>query len=442
MTNSTNDLILPAIGKRDVILRFDGGDITSDAGLALLAAADTKLGVTAVLTQAFHDRRQAGKVAHKSAEIIAARVYGIAMGYEDGNDFDRWRHDPGLKHVCGRLPASGEPLMSQETLSRFEHAPNAKDLVRMGWALAELVIGQLDQKAGRIWIDVDPYDDPCHGQQELSLFNGHYDTRCYLPLALCITGDDGVQHLLGAVLRAGNAAAAKGLRSVLRGLVRRLRQQCPLAELILRADSAFGNASVLSWCAKLKIKYVLGLSRNNVLQGASIPVQMDTALKYGWEGDGCREFGEFFYEAKTWPKKERVIIKAAITQDTLNPRYVVTDLLAETPEQIYALYCERGDRENRWKEFKLDLAAGRTSCTTFFANQTRLMWHLAAAVLCTAIRAAAAGTVWSSAQACTLRTRLFKIGAKIVESCRKIWWSLPTSCPVQSDWRKIYARLC
>lgn len=253
-------MILPSIGKRDVILRFDGGDVTSDAGLALLAAADTKLGVTTALAHAFHDRRQVGKVAHKSEEIITARIFGIAMGYEDGNDFDRWRHDPGLKHVCGRLPASGEPLMSQETLSRFEHATSAKDLVRMGWALAELVIGQLDPKAERIWIDVDPYDDPCHGQQELSLFNGHYDTRCYLLLAVCITGSDGVQRLLGAVLRGGNAAAA--------------------------------------------------------------------------------------------------------------------------------------------------------------------------------------GTVWASAQVGTLRTRLFKIGAKIVETCRKIWWSLPTSCPVQSDWRKIYDLLC
>ena len=192
MSDSPLSLSFPALKSREVTLRFDGGDVTSDAGLALLALADRKLGVTAALAATFQDRRQARKVDHPAAEIIAARVYAIAQGYEDGNDFDRLRHDPGLKTVCGHLPASGQPLTSQETLSRFEHAPTARDLVRMGWALADQVIAQVPADSSRVWIDVDPYDDPCHGRQQLSLFNGFYDEHCYLPLAVCVTGADGV----------------------------------------------------------------------------------------------------------------------------------------------------------------------------------------------------------------------------------------------------------
>lgn len=435
MMISAEALVFPA-AKRDVVVQFDGGDVTSDAGVALIAQADRMLGVTAALTAAFQDPRQAAKVEHPAAEMIAARVYAIALGYEDGNDFDRLRHDPALKTVCGHLPASGSPLMSQETLSRFEHTPTPRDLVRMGWALVDLVLARLPTDTAEVTIDVDPYDDPCHGQQQLSLFNGHYDTRCYLPLAVCVTGADGVKRPLGAVLRPGNAKATKGLYPLLRGLVARLRVQCPQVRLILRADSAFGIAEVLPWCDALDLIPLLGLSRNNVLQEKSIPTQIDACLKHRVEGDGCREFGEFTYAAGTWKHPYRIIVKAEITSGELNPRYVITGL-GGTPEADYARYCGRGDAENVWKEYKIDLAAGRTSCTTFLANQTRLLWHTAALILCAAIRTAAAGTTWATATVTTIRTRLLKIGAKIVETCRKIWWHLPTSCPVQADWRRI-----
>jgi hypothetical protein len=432
-------MVFPALGRREVVVCFDGGEVTSDAGLALLGAADQRLGISRLLARAYRDRRQPGKVRYPATEVIAARVAAIACGYEDGNDFDRLRTDPGLKTVCGRLPDEG-PLVTQEVISTFEHAPGRRELVRMGWALAEVAIGQLCPREQMIWIDVDPYDDPCHGQQQLSLFNGHYDERCYLPLAVCISGSDGVQRLVGAVLRPGNAAATKGLGSILRGLVRRLRRRCPQARLILRGDSGLGVAQVLAWCADLELDYVLGVARNAVLQRLSTATQIDAALKYAWEGDGCREFGEFFYAAKTWKSRARMIVKAEITQHTLNPRFVVTSLGGEA-EEVYTQYCARGDRENRWKEFKVDLAAGRTSCTTFLANQCRLMWHVAAAMLCLAVREAAAGTQWATAQVSTLRTRLFKIGARVVQTARRIWWHLPTSCPAQFDWLLIASRL-
>jgi len=439
MKISANAVVFPA-AKREVVVQFDGGDVTSDAGLALLALADRQRGVTQALVEAFQDRRQAAKVKHAAQEIIATRVYAIAMGYEDGNDLDRLRHDPALKTVCGQLPASGAPLVSQEVLSRFEHAPTVQDLVRMGWALVAVGLAPLAATETEVVIDVDPYDDPCHGQQQFSLFNGHYDRRCYLPLAVCVTGTDGVKRPLGAVLRPGNAKATKGLSTVLRGLVKRLRAQCPQARLILRADSAFGIAEVLRWCEALGLVPLLGVSRNAVLQELSIATQIDACLKYAVDGDGCREFGEFSYAAKTWARPYRIIVKAEITQGDVNPRFVISGL-ADAPERVYARYCGRGDAENVWKEYKIDLAAGRTSCTTFLANQTRLHWHTAALLLCATVRAAAVGTAWATVTVTTLRTRLLKIGAKLVETCRHIWWHLPTSCPVQDDWRHLAAAL-
>ena len=274
--------------------------------------------------------------------------------------------------------------------------------------------------------------------------NSRYATRTTGRAAICPWRSVSAAQtgwLLGAILRGGTAGTTQGLAGMLLGLVRRLRARCPQAQLILRGDCGFGTAAVLSLCGRLKLDFLLGLTRNARLQQLSTPTQMDAALKYRWAGEGCREFGEFSYQAGSWPTAARVLVKAEITQGELNPRYVVTSLTGE-PEELYQTYCARGDRENRWQEFKLDLAAGRTSCTTFLANQARLLWHVAAALLCLAVRLAASGTQWQAAQVGALRTRLFKIGARVVQSTRRIWWHLPTSCPLQADWVAIALRLC
>ena len=239
---------------------------------------------------------------------------------------------------------------------------------------------------------------------------------------------------------ADSIVATRGLGSILRGLVRRLRRRCPQARLILRGDSGYGVARVLEWCARLGLDYVLGVARNAVLQKLSTPTQMDAALKWAWEGDGCREFGEFFYAAQTWQTTARLIVKAEVTQHTLNPRFVVTSL-SQPAEQVYTRYCARGDRENRWKEFKGDLAAGRTSCTTFLANQCRLLWHVAAALLCVAVREAAAGTQWATAQVSTLRTRLFKIAARVIQTARRIYCCYVATLVASADELSGAARL-
>ena len=441
MTDTTLTLDFPSVSGREVIVRFDGGDISSDAGVALVSAADKKTGLTSSLALAFDDKRDQVKVDHSIKLLMQERIYAIALGYEDANDLDRLRLDPALKTACGRLPKTGLDLGSQPTISRLENAAGRRDLIRMGRMIAENVIAQLPKGSKRVILDVDATEDPCHGQQQLECFNAFYDSHCYLPLLFFVTGDDGRQRLVCALLRPGNAGSAKGLRPVLRMIVRILRRRLPNTQIILRGDSGFGIANVIHWCHKLDIDYVLALSGNNVLHTLSTPVQMDAAIKYAWAGDGCREFGEFSYGANTWERQERVIVKAEITRKELNPRFVVTSMNDLTPEALYSFYCLRGDRENRIKEFKVDLSSGRTSCHRFYANQFRLLLHVAASVLMSALQASLEGTKWSAAQVDTLRTRLLKVGARVVESCRKIWFHLPTAFPNQDIWNILHQRL-
>jgi hypothetical protein len=442
LSDSVVTLPFPAIHGREVVVQFDGGDITSDAGVTLLSAADTKMRLTSELAGLIFDNRQAGKVRHSMIDLLRERIYSIASGYEDANDLDRLRYDPALKVVCGRLPESGEELASQPTMSRLENSLSRMDLGRMANRLAEKVIAQLPLGTKQVILDVDPTVDPCHGQQQLQIFNAFYDCHCYLPLLLFVTGDDGPQRLIGAVLRPGNSGVTKGLRAMLRKIVQLLRRRLPGVKIILRGDSGFGVSSVIQWCKRLSIDFVLCVPSNKALQRLSTPVQMDAALKYRWEGDGCREFGEFEYAAKTWGKqKERVIVKAEITFGKLNPRFVATSLKDLSPEALYDFYCQRGDSENRIKEFKVDLSSGRTSCHKFLANQARLLFHVAASVLMSALQESLKGTRWASAQVSTIRVRILKIGGRVVETCRKIWLYLPTAFPDRDIWGVMHQRL-
>jgi len=440
VTDSIPGLVFPAVRGRAVVVKFDGGDLTSDAGLTLIAAADRRLGLTEALAEAALDRRQAGKVQHPLAEILRTRIYAIAQGYEDANDLDRLREDPALKTACGRLPQSGAALASQPTISRMENGLGKRELVLMGRALAESVIAQLPEDSPEVILDVDVTDDPCHGQQQLQIFNAFYNEHCYLPLLLYVTGSDGRQRLAAGLLRGGNVASTRGLWRLLQAVVGMLRRRQPKVRIILRGDSGFGVEKVLAWCHRLDISYLLGLASNPALQRKSTPIQMDAALKYRWEGDGCREFGEFQHTAKSWRQPERVIIKAEITRGELNPRYLVTDVKL-SPEQSYHWYCQRGDRENRIKEFKLDLAGGRTSCHRFLANQARLLLHVAACALLNTMQAALVGTRWATAQVNTLRTRLLKVGARVIQSTRRIWLHLSSAFPEQKAWCLLYHRL-
>jgi hypothetical protein len=441
MDNTALDLVFPAVGGKEVVCRNDGGDITSDAGLLLVSLADKKLGLTGVMADAIADHRDQDKVVHGVEEMVRERIYAICQDYEDTNDLDMLRYDPALKTVCKRLPTTGSALASQPTISRFENMPSARDQVRMAVAMAERVISQLPAGTRRVILDVDPTEDPCHGQQEFEFFNGHYGCHCYLPVHIHITGDDGRQRIIGSVLRPGNSGPTKGLYRALRIAIRLVRERAADARIILRADSAFGVCDVLDFCEDMGIDYILGMKGNNVLHDLSAPVQMDACLKYRREGNGCREYGSVSYKAGSWRHARRVVVKAEITQGELNPRFVVTSHLNLSDEEAYGFYCGRGEQENRIKEMKLDLSSGRTSCHRFLANQFRLLLHTAACMLMGVLQESLAGTHFAKAQIGTLRTRLLKVGARVVETTRKIWFHLPSSFPAQDAWRRMHAAL-
>ena len=258
MDNTTLDLVFPSVGGREVVSRNDGGDITSEAGLLLISLADRKLGLTEAMSDAITDHREQCKVVHGIIEMSRERIYAICQDYEDANDLDTLRHDPALKTACKRLPKTGEALASQPTISRFENMPGAKDQVRMAVAMAMRVISGLPAQTSRVIIDADPTEDPCHGQQQFEFFNGHYGRHCYLPVHIHITGDDGRQRIIGSVLRPGNSGATKGLYSALRIVIRLVREYLPQAQIIIRADSAFGVCDVLDFCEDMGIAYILG----------------------------------------------------------------------------------------------------------------------------------------------------------------------------------------
>jgi hypothetical protein len=445
VTDSCLDLDFPAVSGKQVIARFDGGDITSDSGLLLVNQADSRLGLIAALASAVQDRRQSAKVSFDLETLLRERVFSIVAGHEDANDLDALRRDAALKLACGRVPGN-EDLASQPTISRLENSVTRRDLVRVGAAICRQAVSALPADTRRVYLDTDAMEDPCHGQQEFEAFNAYYDSHCYLPMLAYMTGDDGRQHLVGAVLRPGKCAPTAGLTSLVRRVVKQLRSRFGEIEIILRGDAAFGCNKVLRFCERYNIRFLLGLSTNPRVRTLATPILMDACIKYSQlkyrpVPAVCQEYGVINYKAGTWAKKETVVVKAEVTQGDLNPRYVVTDLPCEDPEEVYNLYCERGDRENRIKEFKLDMFAGRTSCHRFLANQFRLLLHAAAMVLMEEIQAAAHGTQLAKAQASTIRLKLIKIGARIVESCRRVWVHLSSSCPYQATWRHVHAAL-
>lgn len=439
--DSTLPLMFPTTQSKIVTARFDGGDLSSDAGVALLVEAERHSGIIRAIATSIRDTRQCNKVKHSIVDMVSARVFGICCGYEDANDHDDLRNDPAFKLACDRLPSTGSALASQPSISRLENSIGAKDMVRAAYAIGRAVIAQLPVDTTHVTLDVDATPDPCHGQQELEGFNAHYDTHCYLPLLLHVTAADGQKRLIAALLRPGKAGACQGLFPVLTGATRLLRQRFPNITIMLRADGGFGNARVIHFCERRQLNFVLGLAKNNRLQTLSTPVQIDAALKYRTAGDGCREFGDFNYKAGTWRNRHRVVIKAEITRGELNPRYVVTSNTELSSEEVYTFYCARGDQENRIKEFKNDLAGGRTSCHRFLANQFRLLLHLGAAVLMGVLQRALSGTEWAKAQVQTIRLRLLKVAVRVVETTRRIWMHLPTAFPLQSVWTTLYGCL-
>lgn len=446
---TAQSVLFPDLVAKPIVAKLDQEHSSSDGGALLLKGVDQALGLTESLAGCLRDPRQRGKVAHTFAELLQQRVFGIALGYEDGNDAQELADDPMHKLLVDRDPIEGDRLASQPTLSRFENTVQTTDLYRMADTLAEVVIERHRRRLGKrcklITLDFDPTDDPTHGQQEFTFFHGYYDTYCYLPLIGTMTFDgEAEQYLCCALLRPGNAKASKGLVAVLRRLLQKLETAFPRAQIRVRLDGGFGNPEVLDFLDAAGVEYVVGLQATKPLKQRARRA-LGTARRLSREsGETAHVFGETQHQTKTtWPHPRRVIYKAEVVrlegrEPKDNERFVVTNL-RQSPKQIYRIYTDRGDPENRIKELKNDLAIDRTSCSRFLANQFRVLLTAAAYVLMQELRFRARHTDCARAQVGTLRLRLLKLATWVEVSVRRIVIHLPRRFPGRPAWLRIAA---
>ena len=397
MSNDTTrqGVLFKGLTKKPVIARFDQEYVSSDGGAILLKACDERLGLSAAMAGCLRDDRQQAKVHHSYREFFEQRMFGIACGYADGNDAARLAGDPMFKLLTGRDPIHGSALASQASLSRFENAPRSADLLRMSEALAEVVIKRHKRRkrgVKRITIDLDPTQDPTHGSQQLSFFNRFYDTWCYLPVAGFLTFDNEVdQYLFCYALRGGNAATKQGCLGILKRVLPRLWRAFPKVRIRIRLDAGFSGPELYEFFEAQRLEYVVCMTTNVRLQCFAEPLLVP--IRQALEDDlpATPAYGECRYRAHTWNRQRRIIIKAEVTvhpgrQPKDNPRFIVTNIKG-SPKHIYRnIYCARGDMENRIKELKGGLEIDRTSCTSFTANQLRVLMTAAAYVLMQELR--------------------------------------------------------
>src|SRR5213594_59497 len=441
-------VLLPDLFIKPVIATFDQHHASSDGGAILLKAAEARYGLIDGFAQCLVEDRQAGKVRHTIEELLAQRIYGIACGHPDANDADRLADDPIHKLLLGRDPIDGDALASQPTISRFENHVGSQALYAMGRELAANVIDRhrqrLHGRAQRITIDLDPTDDPTHGAQQLTFFNGHYDCWCYLPLLAFLTFDDETeQYLCAAILRPGNAPATRGARGTLIRLLDMLRVAFPRARFLVRLDGGFATPEMLDRLdAEPGVDYVVAMAENAVLTRCAEPPMVEARSQSEASGQTEHVYTEARYAARTWPHERRIVIKAEVVrlpgrEPRDNARFVITNR-RQTPRWIYEhVYCARGDIENRIKELHDGLQIDRTSCCRFWANQLRVLLTAAAYVLMQELRLRAARTACAHAQVTTLRERLLKLGVHVVGSVRRLVLHLPTSTRFLDAWRHI-----
>lgn len=413
--------------------------MSSDGGSLLLSAADRNLRLSSRMADAIVDHRQPGKVKFPVKNLLASRLLFIAAGYVDANDFDSLNRDPGFLLGCGKLPA--DTLASQPTMSRLENMVSSKDLVCLSETLAWITVEQLPSNTHTVVLDIDATDDPCHGQQQFEFFNGFYDKHCYLPLYLHVTGNDGVQRLMGSLLRPGNAGPRTGLFILLEKAVELLRERFPKLRISLRGDGAFGDNKILDFCEDYSIGYTIGMRSNNVLKRKTKELADEVCASYAETGMDCQNFIAFNYRAKSWNSVRRIVAKVETVQGKLNIRYVVTSRTNQKAERVYKFYCERGEQENRIKEMKNDLQSGRTSCHSFKANQFRLLLHTAACILWRKVQDTLKNTIWANKQIGSLRLMLIKVAARVHSTTRRLVVQLPSLYPYQNLWHIVHRGL-
>jgi hypothetical protein len=449
------------LAQREVRGEFDGGAITSDAGGLLLREVEKRTGIVAQFAACFRDHRDPARIEHTVEELVAQRVYGLALGYEDLNDHDQLRHDPLLAVLVEKADPSGDErrrerdqgpaLAGKSTLNRLEltgaevrederYKKIALDTAAVDRLLVAVFLQAHREPPQEIILDLDATDDPVHGNQEGRFFHGYYGHYCYLPLYIFCG-----EHLLCARLRPSNIDAAAGCLEEVERIVAQIRQAWPEVRITLRGDSGFCREELMAWCEQHQVDYVLGLAKNERLKAAIAPELEQAAAEYAATGQAARVFKEFFYQTRdSWTRARRVVAKAEHLEKGANPRFVVTSLTPQAWEarRLYEeLYCARGEMENRIKE-QLMLFSDRTSTAFLRSNQIRLYFSSVAYLLLQALRRLGLkGTELAQAQCVTMRLKLLKIGALIRITVRRVWVSLAGGYPYPELWARVLAQL-
>ena len=451
---SQDSLTFTSLGSRKVTAAFDGGAMTSNAGALLLRETDRAICLSRQVAACFTDGRRQDRIEHSVETLVAQRIHGIALGYEDLNDHDELRHDPVLGLLSGKLEARRRDcaaLAGKSTLNRLEHAPRAdEDRYRklsvdegaMKRLFVSVFLKSEPTPPKRIILDLDATDDPIHGDQEGRFFHGYYKCYCYLPLYIFCG-----RHLLLAKLRPSNIDASAGAREEIAFIVAQIRQSWPDVDIWLRADSGFCRQELMAWCEAHGVHYVFGLARNERLEALIAEELAEACARAKDSGKPERLFKELRYQTlKSWNCERRVVAKAEHLPKGANPRFIVTSL---TPEDVKAqelyetIYCARGEMENRIKECQLDLFADRTSTASLHANQLRLWFASLAYVLMAALRRMALqGTELAHATAGTIRLKLLKLGALVTVSIRRVKIAIASACPSKGVFATAYRRLC
>jgi hypothetical protein len=442
-----------AVERRQVVAGFDGGAITSDAGALLLGQLDRGLGLIRRFAGCFTDRRDPRFIEHRLETLAGQRVFGLALGYEDLNDHDELRKDPALAVLAGKLkPVRREdcqPLAGKSTLNRIEHRPKrhgAKyhkidcDVGKVDALLVDLFLEAHEGPPRQIVIDLDATDIPLHGHQEGRFFHGYYDSYCYLPLYVFCG-----RHLLLARQRRSNIDAAKGSVEEMARIVGQIRQRWPKVRIILRADSGFAREALMAWCEASGVHYLFGLARNARLQDQIAPELAEAGRLCAASGKAERMFKDFRYATlDSWSRRRRVVGKAEHTPQGSNPRFVVTSLprsLWDARALYEEIYGASGEAENRIGE-QFELFADRASSATMSANQLRLLFSAMAYVLIEALRRIALKhTVFADASVTTIRLKLFKLGAQVRTTTRRIHFAIASACPHQTEFEMAHLYL-
>ncbi len=429
----------PVQGKA-VVARFDGGRLSSEGGLLALREIERRLGLSEQLASCLVDRRAPERVVHRLADIIRFRMLMIAAGYEDGNDADALRRDPMFKLALDRLPA-GEELCSQSTISRLENLPDRRALLRLGRALVAQYCGSFRAAPKRIVLDLDDTFDRVHGGQQLRLFNAYYDDYGFQPIVVF----DAEGRFVTALLRPGKRPSGVEIRGFVRRLIGALRDHWPKVEILLRADSHYACPEVFDWCRKNRVDWIFGLATNPALRRHLAALEKSTTARFkAAPGRGkVRRFAQFHDAAQSWSRVERIIARVEAGVEGTDTRFIVTNLEGGRAKHLYQrLYCARGQAENHIKAWKNHLAADRTSCHAAEANQFRLFLHAGAYWLLWSMRRVMPKhSVWRVMQFDTLRLRLIKLAARVIELKTQVKIHLPSSAPDQAIFAMLFDRL-